>query len=254
MLSLVQSYNETKKEKGTKGRKLFRKQDTGKEKEKRKPKRTASVHIVDYRVKNQSPRRRRNTRHDSSGESSIASGLNLGGSIPFDLPGTVEAADKNLLGDKSLLGDRRASSTLTLEEIGITISPKAPTFADAAIQCSSGNSSFMATHYTASPSNSPRSAAKGEHAKRLHSVSQIINDPNNPLRTQSLPSSPLKNRRSQQQGSAQKGNSTGGGAQSPPLPFMLEHSRRLYTNQMLIQGSAASSRSPGEPTEVSHST
>ncbi len=251
ILSLVNGHSEGKKEKSTKGRKLpFRKQDTDKEKAKRKPKRTASVHgpsgysLVDYRHKNLSPVNKRRhhttTRHDSSGESSIASGMNLGGSVPFDLPGTVESADK-----ENQLGILRASSTLMLEEIGITVSPNPPVLVDVAIQCSPGGSSFTRYH---SPSSSPRSAtSKAEHSKRLHSVSQLITE-SNPLRTQSLPSTPLKKRRSFQV--TRKGHS--GGAQSPPLPFMLEHSRRLYTNQALVQGSASSScRSPGAPVEVS---
>ena len=239
----MNGHSDTKKEKASKGRKLlFRKQETGKEKEKRKPKRTASVHgpsgysLVDYRQKNLSPvnKRRHHNRHDSSGESSIASGMNLGGSIPFDLPGTVEAADK-----ENRLGILRASSTLTLEDVGITVS-HSPPMVDVAIQCSPGGSSI--TRYQ-SPSSSPRSAtSKGEHSKRHHSVSQLIANAT-PLRTQSLPNTPIKKRRSYH--SPRKGYS--GGTQSPPLPFLLEHSRRLYTNKTLVQGSASSCRSPGAP-------
>ena len=197
--------------------------------------------LVDYRHKNLSPVSKRqhhhHSRHDSSEESSIASGMNLGGSVPFDLPGSVEAAEK-----ENRLRAPRASSTLSLEDVGISVGHGSPVTVDVAIQCSPGGSSFARYH---SPSSSPRSAAsKAEHFKRIHSVSHIIAE-SNPLRTQSLPNTPLKKRRS----FPRKGYS--GGTQSPPpVPFMLEHSRRLYANQALAQGSTSTCRSPAAPAEV----
>lgn len=243
MLSLEYSSEQSdpKKEKSSFSKKLhFRRNQENvkdKEKEKRKPKRTASVNgpsgysIVDYRGKrskgNTSPLSKRLHNRHNSVESSIVSATNLGGSVPYDLPGTVDVGDVRL--EFNSLGGDRPGSTLTLEDVSISMSQ--PEMVDVAIQCSPGGSSITRYHPPASPL---QSRTKGEHTKRLHSVNTLSVD-TSPLRTQSLPGTPIKKRRSPD---ILGGGSFGGREpKSPPVPFLLEHSRRQYTNTTLLSRS-----------------
>lgn len=233
-------HSDTKKEKSNIVKKLstFRRggsQETSKEKEKRKPKRTVSVNIprghslLDYRAKRNkgqlSPVNKR--RHDSSEESSIASGTNLGGSVPFDLPGTVEAAneDRSLQFDPSITNRGGGGSILTLEDVGISMSHHHH-MVDVAVQCSPGH--FSVTRY--SPLSSPRPPSKGEHSRRLHSVTTLAINTSS-VHSQSLPGTPIKKRRSQEVfGGHRVHLRDGSGHHSPPVPFLLDES---HGNQVL---------------------
>lgn len=136
--------------------------------------------------------------------------------MPFDLPGTVELDETTRLGKFQFEGSLmdRASSTLTLEDVGISMSlqPVADPrhMVDTAVQCTPGNSSV--THY--SPLSSPRLLTKAEHSKRIHSVNALAVLQSSD-RSQSLPSTPDKKRRNR--------TFFSGGGQSPT--FLLENSQ-----------------------------
>lgn len=232
--------SEAKKEKSSISRKLTfrRNQESSKEKEKRKPKRTASVNgpsgysIVDYRGKrskgNLSPRalnKVEHVRHNSSGESSVASGNNLASSVPYDLPGTVGVGER--LGFSSPVSDRPGSA-LTLEDVSISMSQ--PETVDVSVQCSPGESSITRYH----PANSsPVLPPKGEHSKRLHSVNTLTIHAS-ALQTQSLPGTPTKKRRSPDTRGFHGREYYGGGPKSPPVPFLHEQLGRVqYAKQAL---------------------
>lgn len=191
---------------------------TTKEKEKRKPKRTASVNspagysVHDYRGKrNISPLNKK--RHNSSGESSITSGTNLGGSVPYDLPGAVDMSDRPEFNTRE-----RPGSALTLEDVSISMSQ--PDMVDVAVQCSPSGSSVTRYHAPTSP-QPPRSAgAKAEHSKRLHSVNMLTMQDNLPS-TQSLPGTPIKKRRS-------PGYFGEGPPESPPVPYLSERNGKQH--------------------------
>ena len=216
-LDYSSEHPDTKKEKSSISRKLtFRRhqETTTKEKEKRKPKRTASVNspagysVQDYRGKRGKISPLNKKRHNSSGESSVASGTNLGGSIPYDLPGAVDMGDRS-----EFNASERPGSALTLEDVSISMGQ--PDTADVAVQCSPSGSSVTRYHTPASP-QPPRSAgAKAEHSKRLHSVNMLSVQDNSPM-TQSLPATPIKQRRSP------GGFFVGGPPHSPPVPYLSE--------------------------------
>ena len=203
----------------------FRKNEGTKYKEKRKiPKRASSIngpagYSIDFQQKqgNLSPMMKNSThskRVDSSDESSITSGINLGGSVPFDLPGTVEAEGSSRQG-MSLTVMERSGSALSLQDVAIRMDRIQTR--DVAVQCTPESSSI--THFH-TPCSSPRASAKSEHSKRLHSVNPTKTS-GTPINSRSLPNTPIKRRKSHES----HGNYSD--PHSPPFPFLLEHSRQL---------------------------
>ncbi len=169
--------------------------------------------------------------HDSSDESSILSGMNLGGSVPFDLPGTVEAEHSF---SNPLVMDHNRGSALSLQDIDISVNHP-PQTVDVAVQCTPEGSSI--THYHSPCSSPPRRTANSEHSRRLHSVnpSRVYSSPSH---TQSMPNTPIKTRKMTLHESycshvnyngGGGGGSSASGASSPPLP--------MFRNQALSNGS-----------------
>ena len=207
-----------------------RNHETNKDKEKRKPKRTASVnvrsscmyHLGDNEESHHTFKKSFSSAKatvDSSEDSSIASGLTLGGSVPYDLPGTVEASDQNGGNPK------HRESAVSLE--GITMSFSRPQMIDVAIQCTPEGSSITQFH---SPCSSPRGGmAKSEHSRRLHSVNPSHMNTTSPKGSQSLPTTPIKLRRSYD-GSRNQANGLNG-LHNSPLPFLQKNSRGVRRNQ-----------------------
>lgn len=220
---------DSKKEKAYRKLTFKKKQEVGKEKERRKAKRTASVNgpsgysIANYRQQRSlggtisPPNKLRQKAHDSSEESSIASGM---GSIPFDLPGSVDDAD--------LQRRHYPDNSLTLEDVSISLGQ--PEMVDVAVQCSP-----MCTRYNSPSSHSsstPAGGAKGEHSNRLHAVN-LLSIHTSPTRTQSLPTTPIKKQKSlivSDMFNCRGG--TGGRAAMGEAAA----SRRLYINQALSNG------------------
>jgi hypothetical protein len=172
----------------------------------------AGYSILDYRGKrskdNISPLNKK--RHNSSEDSSIASAMNLSGSVPFNLPGAVDASERSE-------GDRPGSA-LTLEDVSISMSQ--PDTMDVAIQCSPSGSSVTRYRAPDSPQMSWSTGTKGEHSKRLHSVNTLVVH-DSLQQTQSLPGTPLKQRRSPEGGYFEDP------PRSPPVPFTV--GRRPHT-------------------------
>ena len=230
---------DSKKEKAYRKLTFKKKQEPGREKERRKAKRTASVNgpsgysIANYRQQSTiSPSNKlRQKAHDSSEESSIASGM---GSIPFDLPGSIDADHSRRENSKFHYPD----SSLTLEDVSISLGQ--PEMVDVGVQCSPMSSSTTC-YNSPSHSNSTTTTGgpKGEHSNRLHSVN-MLSIHTSPNRTQSLPTTPIKKRKSFNTSDIFNYSRGGTGdratlGQAAAL-LQVEPNRQLYINKALSNG------------------